>query len=296
MQNKKNALNFISKLISAYSCDKISTWSAALSYYTIFSIAPILLIILTTIGFFLGTKNAEARLISQMNSLLGNQISLQIQTIISNAQLAFESHAIKFIGIALLIFAATGFFNELQGGLNYIWRVELKSGLGIFKNIKNRILSFVLVLFITFLLFSSIVISAILNTISVYFTHYLGIDIILERSLDFFSSLFLVAILTSLLFRVLPDVIIRWKEVIIGACITSLLFNIGKMLLNTYLSYSNIGSIFGAAGSLVAFLVWIYYSAQIFYIGALVTKILALQGNNKILLKQDAKFIHNEQH
>lgn len=291
MKKKNPILRFLSTLITNYSEDKITTWSAALSYYTIFSLAPILLMSLTALGWFLGSKEAEIELLDQVNNLLGRDITLQIQVIIDNARIVFENHTIKLIGIGLLLFAASGFFSELHGGLNYIWRVELKPSLGILKNIKNRMLPFLLVLVITGLLLASIIISAALTALSAYYTHYLGINTILERSLEFLSSLLLIAVLSTVIFQMLPNVILRWRDVWLGACVTSILFNIGKMLLNVYFSYTNIASIFGAAGSLVVFLVWIYYSAQIFFLGAEITKIISLKHHKKILPGKDAVLV-----
>lgn len=277
MHRIRNLIAFIKALAYNYSEDRISTFSAALSYYTIFSLPAILLISIWIIGYFLGNELAEYKLLDEIRGVFSQATITQIQTVIDNSRLALNSHTVRIVGILVLLYAASGFFLQLQGGLNYIWKVKKQSESAIFKIIKDRLLTIIIVLSIAFLLLLSIVISTLITGFGVYLSNFYGINLIIERIVESVTTFFLITILTALIFKILPSVKLTFREVIYGALWTSFLFNLGKILLGVYISYANITNIFGVAGSLIVLLIWIYYSAQIFFIGAEITKLLFIR-------------------
>lgn len=243
--------------------------AAALSYNTIFSLPPLLVIILIAAGSIFGEKAMSGELHSQAEAALGADAAKEIQTMMASASQLEQSGMAAAIGVVMLVFAATTFFVTLQDSLNTIWNIKLKPESGIMQTIKARFLSFGLILSVALLLLVSFVISAALNFFSDYLRQLLpDVAVILFKILDMVLSVGVITVLFALIFKYLPDAIIRWKDVWPGALLTAMLFVLGKFLIGWYLSFSDVGSAYGAAGSIIIILVWIYYSSLIVFFGA----------------------------
>lgn len=263
--------------------DKASRLAAALAYYTVFSLAPLLIIAIAIAGAIFGEEAARGELVGQMEGLVGAQGAEVIQTAINNANQPNTGSVASIISIAVLLFGASGVFAQLQDSLNTVWEVQVNPKLGIMGFIRKRILSFGAVLGIGFLLLVSLVISAALAAVSHYMTNLIpGIDF-LWQLLNLVVSFIIVTFLFALMYKFLPDVKIKWKDVWVGAAITSFLFALGKYALGLYLGRGSFGSTYGAAGSLVVLLAWIYYSAQILFFGAEFTQVYARRFGSQIV-------------
>jgi membrane protein len=245
--------------------DKASRLAAALAYYTLFSIAPLLLIAIAIAGLVFGRSQAQQQIVDQLRTLMGDAGAKAItEMLISAAKPKTGTFAI-LIGIVTLLFGAAGVFGQLKDALNTIWNVEQKESGGILSILKERFLSVAMVLGVAFLLLVSLVIDAAISAMGKA----------LWQPLQLVVSFLVVTFLFAMIFRFLPDVRIEWRDVRFGAAFTSLLFVIGKFLLGLYLGRSAIGSSYGAAGSLVVLLVWIYWSANILFFGAEFTQVYA---------------------
>jgi membrane protein len=264
--------------------DKASRLAAALSYYTIFSLAPLLIIAIAIAGFFFGEEAAKGEIIGQLQGLVGRDGAEVIQTAIENANRAENDGSIaSLISIAVLLFGASGVFAELQDALNTVWEVEPKPELGIGDFLRKRFLSFAMILGIGFLLLVSLIISAVLAGINHYTNSLLpGFDS-LWQIVNFIVSFGVITLLFAMIYKFLPDVKITWGDVAIGAAITALLFVIGKYLIGLYLGNSSFSSTYGAAGSIIIILVWTYYSAQILFFGAEFTQVYARRYGSQII-------------
>jgi membrane protein len=258
-----------------WSNDKASQLAAALAFYTALSIAPLLVLIIAIVGFFLGEEAAQGQLVSQLRSLMGREAAEFTETAIANADKPTTGGIASLLSLAVLLWGSTNVFTQLQDSLNSIWNVALKPGRGIMNVIRERLLSFGMVLGIGFLLLVSLVFSTVLSFVASSFNNLLpGFDW-LWQLLNYLISFGVMALLFALIFKVLPDVQLAWKDVWIGALITAILFSIGQLALSLYLG--NQGSAYGVAGSLVVFLLWVYYSAQILFFGAEFTQVYATQ-------------------
>jgi membrane protein len=249
---------------------------AALAYYTVFAIAPLFLIVLHVSSLWFGEEAARHELFGQIQGLLGTQGGKAIESIVTSAaQQPQTGWWATCLATVTLLIAATGVFVELQDALNTIWHVERNPGSGIFQFVKDRLLSFAMILGGGFLLLVSLVISAGLSGLG----HYLHGELPAERMawtvLNFAVSLAVITALFTMIFKFLPDVRIAWRDVWLGGFITAVLFNLGKFLLGFYLGRSSVTSAYGAAGSLVVILLWVYYSAQILFFGAQLTRVYA---------------------
>ncbi|MBN3898828.1 MAG: YihY/virulence factor BrkB family protein [Nostoc sp. NOS(2021)] len=258
-----------------WSEDKASRLAAALAYYTIFSIAPLLIIVIAIAGAVFGEEAARGQIVGQIQGLVGPDGAQFIQTAIQNANKPKTGAIASIISVVVLLLGATGLFTELQDSLNTIWEVKPKPGRGVSNMIRLRFLSFAMVIGIGFLLLVSLVISTGLAALVTYFSNLLpGVDF-LWQILNFILSFAITTFLFGLIFKVLPDVKIAWSDVLIGAILTSFLFSIGRFLLGQYLGNGSFGSAYGAAGSLVVILAWVNYAAQILFFGAEFTQVYA---------------------
>lgn len=249
--------------------DKALRLGAALSYYTIFSLTPLLMIVIAIAGIFFGNDVAHDRIMTQLNGLLGNQGASAIGEMLQQQQHEPAKNLIAtIIGFVTLLIGATGVIGELQDALNTIWNVEGKSSSGLIGMFRQRLLSLGMILGIGFLLLVSLVFSAILTGIASYWEAAAFFEVI-----NFVLSLVVITALFAVLFKFLPAVKIPWRTVWFGAFVTALLFTIGKTLIGLYLSKSAVASSFGAGGSLVIILVWVYYNAQILFLGAEFTQV-----------------------
>ena len=273
--------------------DNASQLAAALSFYTAISIAPLLVMIILIAGFVWGGDAVEGQLMTQLKSALGPQGGEFIATLLENADQPTVGNIAGIISLGVLLWGSTNVFAQLQASLNAIWNVEPKPGRGIMGTIKDRLLSFSMVLGIAFLLLVSLVLSAVLAAISGSFSQLLPGAEWLWQLVNFIISFGVITLLLGAIYKVLPDVEIAWRSVWIGAAVTALLFSIGKFALGLYLG--NATSTYGAAGSVMAFLLWVYYSAQIVFFGAEFTQIYANRYGHGMEPSDNARFVDQPQ-
>jgi len=250
--------------------------SAALSYYTIFALPPLLIIIITICGFFFGEEAVTGQLYGQINELVGNDAAKQIQEAIKNVQLSDSNVFVTVFGVIMLLIGASGVFAEIQSSINYIWGLRAKPNKGLRKFIQNRLMSFSMIVSVGFLMLVSLILNATLDILNVRLKIYFPESTVyLFYVINILIVLGSIALLFAIIFRTLPDGNIKWKDAFIGAGFTSILFMIGKFAIGFYLGSSTIANVYGAAGSVVIILVWVYYSAIILYFGAEFTKVYA---------------------
>jgi membrane protein len=271
-----------------WSEDKASRLAAALAYYTAFSVAPLLLIAISIAGLVFGRTAAEGQVYGQLQGLLGPDAAATIQTAIAQSESTGASTISALIGLAMLVWSASNVFSQLQDALNTIWEVQPDPNAGMTATVKRRVLSMTMVLGIGFLLLVSLVLSAGLSVVGNLVQELLPGGPFLWQIVNFGVSFGVVTLLFAAIYKVLPDVEIAWSDVWIGAAVTALLFTIGKLLIGLYLGYATVGSTFGAAGSLLVFLVWVYYSAQILFFGAELTQVYARRYGSRITPSEGA--------
>lgn len=253
--------------------DNASRLSAALAYYSIFSLAPLLVIVLFVVAMVFGREAANGTVYDQLSSLLGSSAAETIQTWITATNANPRTGWIATsLGAAALLFGATSVFTELKNSLNAIWGVEVRSGQTIRTLVRDRLLGLSMVLGIGFLLLVSMMVSAALAAADAFISPAVELPSTLWQTMDFFLSLLVTAVLFAMIFKVLPNVILEWQDVAAGGLITALLFNIGKAGLATYLTSGGVASSFGAAGIVVIVLLWVYYATSILFFGAEFTK------------------------
>jgi len=292
----RRLFDLLKETVQEWNEDKASRLAAALAYYTVFSLAPLLILVLALAGAVLGEEAAKGQLVGQIQGLVGRDGAELIETTIQGAHRPGENSGViaSVISVAVLIFGATGVFAQLQESLNTIWEVTPKPGRQVKGFLQQRFLSFGMILGIAFLLLVSLVVSAGLAALNSYMSHLLpGIDF-LWIVLNWVISLAVVTLLFALMFKFLPDAKIAWTDVTVGAFITALLFTIGKSLIGIYLGNSSFGSTYGAAGSLVVLLAWVYYSAQILFFGAEFTQVYARRYGSRIVPNKDAMPVTDE--
>ena len=264
---------------------------AALSYYTFFAIAPLFIIVLAAAGFWFGEEAARKELFGQVTQLVGTDGGNAIQSLMAAANKPKTGFWATCIAVMTLFVASTTVFVQLQDSLNRIWKVQRKPGQGVRSFIRHRLLSFAMVLGICFLLLVSLVLSAGLSAFGNLMGNLISSTDILLKALNFLVSLGIITVLFASMFKWLPDVRIAWRDVWLGGFLTAFLFNIGKFLFGVYIGKSSFGSVYGAAGSLVIVLLWIYYSAQIFFFGAQFTCVYASRFGVKPKPLRSAEFI-----
>ncbi len=271
-----------------FSDDKVLKLSGSLAYTMVFSMGPLILIIITTSSFFFGREAIEGRVYGQLEGFLGHDTAYQLQEIIKHATISGKSQLATIIGIVFLFIGATGIFSEIQDSINMIWGLKPKPKKGWIAFLKNRFLSFSIIVGLGFLLLVSLVISALVEAFGNHLKNmFSGISTILLYVINLAVSIGISGLIFAVIFKVLPDARIRWKDVSVGALVTTGLFLLGKFAISFYISKSNVGSTYGAAGSLVVLLLWIYYSSVILYFGAEFTMSYALQNGEPI---QPAKY------
>jgi len=255
--------------------DKCPRLGAALSYYTLFSLAPILVIAIAIAGMIFGDEAARGQIVGQIQGLVGLEGAKAIQAMLESANKPGDNIIATVIGVVTLLVGATGAFVELQDSLNTVWEVMPKPGRGIMGMLKDRLLSFGLVLGVGFLLLVSLVLSAALTALGTYLGNAMPGSELVWQVVNTVLSFVVVSALFAMMFKFLPDVELDWKDVGIGAVVTAVLFTIGKYLIGLYLGNSSVSSSYGAAGSIVVLLVWIYYTSQILLFGAEFTQVYA---------------------
>jgi len=292
VKHAKNYFRLIKDAASEFSTDNVIKLSASLAYYTVFSIGPLLLVIISLTGLFVEQARITGGIYQQMNNFIGPQGADQVLSIIQQMQQQNEAAKFSIIGIILLVFGATGVFVDIQDSINYIWSIRAKPKKGWLKFLKNRMLSFSLIVGVGFLL----VVSLLINTVTDLLTErlqqlFVNEAVIVFKILNILLLFVITSILFTVIYKVLPDAYIEWKDAMRGATFTALLFLIGRFLIGLYLSQSGIANTYGAAASIIIILSWVYYSSIILYFGAEFTKVYALSKGRGIRPNDTAVYI-----
>jgi membrane protein len=266
--------------VLAFFEDEALSRGAAIAFYTVTSLAPVLLIVIAIAGLVFGKDAAQGAILAQLTTLMGKQTADVLQTALTSAADTSSGVLATLIGIGTLVATASGMFGEMQTGLNKIWKAKPKSGT-VSRLIRARAASLGLVAALGFLLIVSLVVSAGLTALGSYLDSVLPFGKAILSILNFAVSLALLSVLFAAIYKVLPDRAIAWGDVIVGAVVTALLFTIGKTLIGWYLGSSAIASSYGAAGGLIVLLFWVYYSTQTFLLGAEFTKVYAFRHGSK---------------
>lgn len=266
--------------------------SASLSYYTIFSLGPVMIIVISLAGIFFGREAAQGEIYEQVRGFIGNSAALQLQEIIRNVEYSQYKTTGIIIGLVMLLVGASSVFTEMQDSINSIWSVKAKPKKGWMKLVRNRLLSFSLIIAIGFISLVALVVNAALDALSNKLLNFFPETMfVLFYILNMLLILIVITSLFVVIFKVLPDAIIRWRDVLRGAVFTAILFMGGKFLISYYITHSQISTAYGAATSIVIILVWVYYSAVILYLGAEFTKCYALEAGSGIKPRDTAVFI-----
>jgi membrane protein len=290
VDQKKSTWGLLKRTVTQWLEDQPFQLSSSLSYYTLFSLAPLLIIVIAIAGFAFGREAAENQIVGTIQGMVGQQSAKAIQEMIQNAGRQPKTGMLSAVmGVVTLIFGAGGVVGQLQTSLNTIWGVTPKPGQGVWGFIRQRFISFAMVLSIGFLLLVSLVISAVVTSLTAFMGSCFGGAEIFAHVLDLFVSFILVTALFAMIYKFLPDVRIQWRDVWIGAALTSLLFTVGKFLIGLYLGRSGVSSAYGAAGSLITVLLWVYYSSLIFFLGAEFTQVYASQYGSGVTPTENAE-------
>ena len=265
--------------------DYAPSMGAALAYYTLFSMAPLLIIVIAVAALIFGQDAAHVAIMDQARGMIGENGARAIEGMLISAQQPKQGMLAGTLGILAVFIGATSVFAELETSLNRIWKVEPEKGTGLWNFMRKRLLSFGMVLAIGFLLIVSLVVSAAIALWGKFWSGWFeGMEALLH-AINFLVSVSVITVLFAMIYRFMPRVSIRWRDVWIGAFVTSLLFSLGKFLIGLYIGKSGVESSYGAAGALVVLLVWVYYSAQIFLLGAEFTKVYAENHGSRMKLK-----------
>lgn len=275
----RDFVSLVMETIREWQEDQAARLAAALAYYTTFSLAPLLVLVIAITGLIGGREAAQGLVMAQIEDLVGVEGREFVQSMVESAAVTSTGLTASILGVVTLLLGALGAFNELQNALDRIWDVEPKPikrwSLRVKQFILKRLLSFSMLLGIGFLLLVSLVISAGLAALNEYLGGFPLLSELMLQFLNLIISLALITLLFAMIFKYIPDIKISWRHVWLGAAITAILFTIGKTLIGVYLGRSEVGSTFGAAGSLVLIMIWIYYSSQILFFGAEFTQVFA---------------------
>ena len=273
---KESALvKVLKETASGWDEDNVARLAASLAYYTLLSIAPLIILAVAVAGLAFGQDAAREHIGGELASVVGGGAASAIQSIAKNAHTPGTGIFSIVVGVVVLLFGASGVFGELQSALNTVWDVTPKPGRGIWGLVKDRFFSFSLVVGVAFLLLVSLVVSTALTWVGQVFASSLPGGAVVWQALNFCISLAVVTALFALMFKTLPDVHIKWRDVWVGAGVTAALFTLGKFLLGLYLGSAGVSSAYGAAGSIVALVIWVYYSSQVLLVGAEFTEVYA---------------------
>lgn len=262
--------------------DQAPRLGAALAYYAVFSLAPLLLIAIAIAALVFGEEAARGQVVQEIQGLLGKDGGKLVEEAIQNARQPSEGIWATVLGVAGLLLGASGAFNELKSALNTIWEVAPRKGGGLKGLLKDRLLSFAMVLVIGFLLLVSLVVSAALTALGNGLGRFVPSELPVLQAVNVVASLAVVTLLFAMLFKYVPDAEVEWRDVWAGAFATAVLFTVGKLAIGLYLGSRSVGSAYGAAGSLVIVLVWVYYAAQILFFGAELTQVYASRHGSRI--------------
>jgi membrane protein len=259
----------------AWSADDASTHAAALSFYTLFSVSPLLVVVIAVAGLLYGQDTAAQESMARLRSIMGPQAAEAVKTILDHAGSKGTGVAATALGLLGVLLGASGVFGHLQGALNRMWRVRHGDGRGIQGLLRDRLLSFSLVVFMGFLLIASLAATTAISAMGETLSAYLPFSSAALQAINFGISLAATTLLFAVLFKFLPDGKVRWRDLWVGALATALLFSIGRFLIGFYLARGSVSSPYGAAGSLVVLMLWIYYSSQVLFFGAEFTRVFS---------------------
>jgi membrane protein len=272
---------------SQWVADKAPRLGAALAYYTIFSLAPLLVIAIGIAGLVFGREAAQGQISAQVEHLVGRQGADAVEAMVENASRPGKGALGTVLGVGMLLFGAAGLFGQLQDALNTVWEVKPKPGRGVWGFVRDRFLSLSMVLGVAFLLLVSLIVSTVLSAVGGLLGDFrTGV---IGQIITTMFDLVVITALFALIFRYLPDAEVAWRDVWLGAAVTAALFTLGKFLIGLYLGRAGVGSAYGAAGSLAVLLVWLYYATQIFLFGAELTKAYANRMGSRIRPKEHAE-------
>ena len=272
----------------AWNADGAASMGAAIAYYTIFSIAPLLIITMAIAGLFFGADAAQGQIYAQARSLLGPDGAAALEGLVQSASRPTEGFAATMVGLLFMIFGATGVFAELQGAMDRIWQTPVpEKQSGVWYLLRRRIFTFGMLLAVAFLLLVSLTVSTLISTIQTLWSPQSPVLEMVWQVINFAVSFIIITGLFALIFKLLPRVKVAWGDVLFGAVFTALLFNVGKFLIALYIGKSGVVSGFGAAGTVIAMVLWVYYSAQIFLLGAEFTWLYAERYGSRKNLKDE---------
>ena len=271
-------------MFSGFSDDKVLKYSASLSYYTVFSIAPILILIISVCGLIFSRNTVQEAIQGQISGLIGPEAATQIQEMITNSQKSGNSFIASVISTIVVVIGATGIFGEIQDSINSIWGLKSKPKRGFIKIILNRLISFSLIISLGFILMVSLALNAFIAAVTSRLASvFPDSGVFFITVVDQIISFIVISFLFAVIFKVLPDAKIKWRDVSKGAILTGLLFVIGRFLIALYVAKSNMTTVYGAAGSIIIIMVWVYYTAVILYFGAEFTKVYSINYGSKIM-------------
>ncbi|MCB9045136.1 MAG: YihY/virulence factor BrkB family protein [Chitinophagales bacterium] len=291
MHRLKETYELLKGTISSFVTDNVTKLSASLAYYTVFSLGPLMLVVVSVTGVFFETKDVMWKVYWQLKDLVGQSSADQLINIIRELQ-DKNAGAFSLLGTGILLFGATTVFADMQDSMNYIWSVKAKPRYGWWRYIKTRLLSFSMILGIAFLLMVSLMLSSLINVLSNNLFADLPDELIYIIYLfDFVLSFAVITFLFTCIYKLLPDVVIRWKDALKGAVFTGSLFMLGKYVIGMYIASTEMSNTYGAAASIIVILLWVYYTAIILYFGAEFTKVSIIRSGGKTALKNNAVFI-----
>jgi membrane protein len=286
---KKNKLTFkgafqvFKNAFSGFSDHNVTKLSGSLAYYTVFSMAPLLVVIISLCGIFLGKEAAEGQIYQQLSGFMGSETALQLQDIVKKAAIGNKGNIAFIIGIVTLLVGATTVFADIQDSINTIWGIKPKPKRGWLKMLQNRFLSFSVIISLGFLLLVSLAVTSLLDGFSRQLeVRFSEVSVVVFYIINQIVTLLVISLIFGVIFKVLPDAEIKWRDVALGSVVTAILFMVGKFAISLYIGQSDVGSTYGAAGSLVILLLWTYYSSIILYFGAEFTKAYAVAYGSEI--------------
>jgi membrane protein len=279
----KGIWNVLKATFTGFNDHNVTKLSGSLAYYTVFSMAPLLVVVISLCGLFLGKEAAQGEIYEQLAGFMGKETALQLQDIVSKAAIGDKDMVAFIIGIVTLFLGATTVFADIQDSINHIWGLKPKPKRGWLKMLQNRFLSFSVIISLGFILLVSLAITAVLDAFNSRLqARFSDVSVILFYILNQLLTLAVISLIFGVIFKVLPDAIIKWRDVLFGAVVTAILFMLGKFGISIYIGQSDVGSTYGATGSLVILLLWTYYSSIILYVGAEFTKAYAVAYGSEI--------------
>lgn len=292
----KNISTILKQGFSEFGDINITKMAAALAYYTIFALAPMLIVIITIVQFFYGAEAIQGNLYPQIAGFLGADAGKQIQDMIKNAAVSGSSTISTIISVIVLLLSATGVFAEIQDSINTIWHLKAKPKGGLIKLLISRLISFSMVVSLGFIMLVALVVNSVVEAVMHRLEQMFSDSMVyVAYAVNLVITFGVITLLFCIIFKILPDAIIKIKQVLPGAVATAVLFMIGKFGITLYVSKSNIGSTYGAAGSVIVIMVWVYYSAIILYFGALLTRIYLQCSGHRIHPNKFAVFVREVQ-